>query len=137
MISLSRTLFSARLDINYLGVWFSFRSNVCGVFTDCLLAKRDLLAIPGIDSERVDRYGDRILALVRNARKRLDEMSMGQQSRDETVPDPNHETVVLISSDNEDSDYVAPSSEMGSPRPELSRFFRPDAEVLAFRQTGK
>lgn len=77
------------------------------------------------------------MSLVRNARQRLDEMNSGLQSRDELVPDPNHETVVLISSDNEDSDHMEASSDTGSPRPELSRFFRPDAEVLAFRQTGK
>lgn len=114
----------------------AFSSCIC-TFTNCLLAKRELLEIPGIDSDRVDRYGDRILSLVRNAKKRLEEMSTGPSSRDELVPDPNHETVVLISSDNEDSDYAEAASEMGSPRPELSRFFRPDADVLAFRQTGK
>lgn len=100
------------------------------------VAKRELQEIPGINAEKVDRYGGRILTLVKNSKRRLDELTAGQTVREDTVPDPNHETVVYISSD-EDADFVQRSSDTECSASLLSRFFDPDDEVLAFRQTGE
>ncbi|KAL1956538.1 hypothetical protein VTO42DRAFT_7102 [Malbranchea cinnamomea] len=100
--------------------------------------KHELLAIPGVTAEKADLYGDRFLAMVRNARKRLEELITDNTHPDELpVPDPNHQNVVFISSDDEDDgddDYMEPSSVSGHSSPELSRFFHPDKEVLAFRE---
>lgn len=58
-----------------------------------------MLDIPGIDPDKVARYGAKFLRLVRNSQKLYEDM---MRSNNEVVPDPNHRTVInIIDSDDE------------------------------------
>ncbi|KAF3388989.1 ATP-dependent DNA helicase hus2/rqh1 [Penicillium rolfsii] len=63
----------------------------------------ELSAIPGIDSDKVKRYGRQILRLVDNARRRYQELKDEAESNG-VVPDPNHHNVINLSSSDEYSD---------------------------------
>lgn len=102
--------------------------------------KPELLAIPHISPDKVDRYGQHFLSLVRNSRKMLDDLVARQKhGGDLPIRDPNHENVVMISSDEENPDdgaFVEPPSS-GYSASERSRFFEPDEEVAAFRDQSE
>ncbi|KKK27278.1 hypothetical protein ARAM_001944 [Aspergillus rambellii] len=66
--------------------------------------KTELLQIPGIDGDKVQRYGDRILKLIRDTQRRYTELKKDRDDIDGVVPDPNHHNVVNISSSDEFSD---------------------------------
>ncbi|KAJ5168744.1 Bloom syndrome protein [Penicillium canariense] len=63
----------------------------------------ELSAIPGIDPDKVTRYGRQILRLVDNARRRYHELKEEAESNG-IVPDPNHHNVINLSSSDEYSD---------------------------------
>ncbi|GAD93603.1 RecQ family helicase MusN [Paecilomyces variotii No. 5] len=63
--------------------------------------KSELLAMPGIDSEKVELFGSQFLRLIRMAQQHYDDLK-GEQNG--VVHDPNHDTVIPISSDDEFSD---------------------------------
>ncbi|KAJ5595045.1 Bloom syndrome protein [Penicillium hispanicum] len=67
---------------------------------------KDLTAlsfIPGIDQDKVKRYGRQILRLVDNARRRYQELTQDAETNG-VVPDPNHHNVINLSSSDEYSD---------------------------------
>ena len=59
--------------------------------------------IPGIDQDKVKRYGRQILRLVENARRRYQELTKDAETNG-VVPDPNHHNVINLSSSDEYSD---------------------------------
>lgn len=61
----------------------------------------ELLAIGGIDSDKVERYGSQFLRLIRGAQQHYEDLK-GEHNG--VVHDPNHDTVIPISSDDEFSD---------------------------------
>ncbi|KAJ5923319.1 Bloom syndrome protein [Penicillium verhagenii] len=63
----------------------------------------ELAALPGIDQDKVERYGRKILRLIDNAKRRLHELTQEAQSNG-VVPDPNHHNVINLSSSDEYSD---------------------------------
>ncbi|KAL4887179.1 hypothetical protein BJY04DRAFT_213132 [Aspergillus karnatakaensis] len=65
----------------------------------------EMLRIPDVDADKVRRYGDRILKLLRDAQRRYNELKKEQDDVDGVVPDPNHHNVVNISSSDEFSDF--------------------------------
>lgn len=94
----------------------------------------ELSAIPGIDQDKVKRYGRQILRLVDNARRRYQELKQDAQTNG-IVPDPNHHNVINLSSSDEYSDdddlFVDPASTLdleapvNSPKNITSRYFPP------------
>jgi bloom syndrome protein len=55
---------------------------------------------------------------------------------DDLVPDPNHDTVINISSDEDDDDFVDNSYSADSPV-ERSTYFETDPKVEAFRAQSR
>ncbi|KAL4788349.1 hypothetical protein BJX76DRAFT_175470 [Aspergillus varians] len=83
-------------------------------FTDTILRemvmvfpqdKSEMLKIPNIDADKVHRYGDKILKLVRDTQRRYSELKTERDDVDGVVPDPNRHNVVNISSDDDFSDF--------------------------------
>ncbi|KAL2809662.1 hypothetical protein BJX63DRAFT_345896 [Aspergillus granulosus] len=84
-------------------------------FTDTILRemvmvfpkdKTEMLQIPNIDEDKVRRYGDKVLKLLRDTQRRYSELKKDRDDVDGIVPDPNHHNVVNISSDEyEFSDF--------------------------------
>ncbi|KAI2886947.1 hypothetical protein CBS147343_3097 [Aspergillus niger] len=65
----------------------------------------ELATIPGIDPDKVNRYGGQILKLVRDTQRRYAELKKEQDDADGVVPDPNHHNVInLTSTEDEFSD---------------------------------
>ncbi|KAL4895097.1 hypothetical protein BDV59DRAFT_159798 [Aspergillus ambiguus] len=64
----------------------------------------ELAAIPGIDPDKVSRYGGQILKLVRDTQRRFEELMKDRHDADGVVPDPNHKNVINITSDDEEYD---------------------------------
>ncbi|KAJ5287392.1 Bloom syndrome protein [Penicillium angulare] len=62
-----------------------------------------LAALPGIDQDKVKRYGRQILKLVDNTKRRYHELKEEAESNG-VVPDPNHHNVINLSSSDEYSD---------------------------------
>ncbi|OOF98926.1 hypothetical protein ASPCADRAFT_162746 [Aspergillus carbonarius ITEM 5010] len=83
-------------------------------FTDSILREMvivfpkdmsELATIPGIDVDKVHRYGAQILKLVRDTQRRYAELKKEQDDADGVVPDPNHHNVInLTSTEDEFSD---------------------------------
>ncbi|KAJ5525472.1 Bloom syndrome protein [Penicillium frequentans] len=63
----------------------------------------ELAALPGIDQDKVKRYGRQILRLIDNAKRRYQELTQDAESNG-VVPDPNHHNVINLSSSDEYSD---------------------------------
>ncbi|KAL2815786.1 hypothetical protein BDW59DRAFT_13520 [Aspergillus cavernicola] len=83
-------------------------------FTDTILRemviffpkdKSEMLKIHNIDADKVHRYGNKILKLIRDTQSRYSELKKEQDDVDGIVPDPNHHNVVNISSSDEFSDF--------------------------------
>ncbi|KAJ0426520.1 hypothetical protein BJY00DRAFT_272372 [Aspergillus carlsbadensis] len=84
-------------------------------FTDTILREmvmvfpkdeKEMLQIPNVDEDKVHRYGDKILKLIRDTQRRYSELKQDRDGADGVVPDPNHTNVVNISSDEfEFSDF--------------------------------
>ncbi|GFF39559.1 ATP-dependent DNA helicase hus2/rqh1 [Aspergillus udagawae] len=62
----------------------------------------ELAQIPGIDPDKVNRYGTQILKLVRDAQRRYAELKQERDNNDDVVPDPNHHNVYNVSDDDEE-----------------------------------
>ena len=94
-----------------------------------------MLEIPGIDPDKVDRYGKTFLKLVQEAHRGYEAMMQQQEDRPQ---DPNHVNVIDISSDDEfggagDLDeFDADEESLG----ESSRYF-PSDDVNAFNAQRK
>ncbi|CEL05443.1 Putative ATP-dependent DNA helicase [Aspergillus calidoustus] len=80
-------------------------------FTDTILRemvmvfpkdKKEMLQIPNIDEDKVHRYGDKMLKLIRDTQRRYSELKQNRDGADGVVPDPNHTNVVNISSDDDE-----------------------------------
>ncbi|KAJ5720887.1 Bloom syndrome protein [Penicillium malachiteum] len=94
----------------------------------------ELAALPGIDQDKVKRYGRQILRLVDNAKRRYHELTEEAESNG-VVPDPNHHNVINLSSSDEYSDgddlFDDPVSAFGldgasdAPADLTSRYFPP------------
>lgn len=72
----------------------------------------ELSDIPGVDQDKVQRYGKQILRLVDNAKRRYQELKQ-EAGTSGVVPDPNHHNVINLSSSDEYSDddlFVDPDS---------------------------
>ncbi|PLN81786.1 RecQ family helicase MusN [Aspergillus taichungensis] len=64
----------------------------------------ELGTIPGIDPDKVNRYGGQILKLVRDTQRRYAELKKERDDVDGVVPDPNHHNVINLTSSEEFSD---------------------------------
>ncbi|KNG83175.1 recQ family helicase MusN [Aspergillus nomiae NRRL 13137] len=64
----------------------------------------ELSRIPGIDKDKVNRYGTQILKLVRDTQRRYAELKKDRDDADGVVPDPNHHNVINLTSDSEEYD---------------------------------
>ncbi|GFF83934.1 ATP-dependent DNA helicase hus2/rqh1 [Aspergillus udagawae] len=62
----------------------------------------ELAQIPGIDPDKVNRYGTQILKLVRDAQRRYAELKQERDNNDDVVPDPNHHNVYNVSDDEDE-----------------------------------
>lgn len=63
---------------------------------------RELATIPGIDADKVSRYGTQILKLVRDTERRLAELKQEGDDANGVIPDPNHTNVINVSDDDND-----------------------------------
>ncbi|KAB8235234.1 RecQ family helicase MusN [Aspergillus alliaceus] len=87
----------------------------------------ELSKIPGIDQDKVNRYGTQILKLVRDTQRRYAELKKDRDDADGVVPDPNHHNVINLTSDSEeydDGDILDDASNLGLDNNVIaSRFF--------------
>lgn len=60
----------------------------------------ELSSIPGIDVDKVTRYGKQILGIAKDANKRLTELKQPLNDADGVVPDRNHQTVITLDDDD-------------------------------------
>ena len=90
-----------------------------------------MLDLPGIDSDKVERYGKRFLKLIRASQQGYEAMMRQHEDRPQ---DPNHQNVIDISSDDDAADNTGVGGfdeEYGS-QEERSTYFQAPAEVDAF-----
>lgn len=88
-----------------------------------------MLQIAGIDPDKVRRYGKKFLRLIRTYEAGYEQNLLLNEDRPQ---DPNHETVVIISSEDEAEDYGLDfDDELGSPD-ERSSYFHVAPEVNEF-----
>ncbi|GFF39278.1 ATP-dependent DNA helicase hus2/rqh1 [Aspergillus lentulus] len=62
----------------------------------------ELAQVPGIDPDKVNRYGTQILKLVRDAQRRYEELKQERDNNDDVVPDPNHHNVYNLTEDEDE-----------------------------------
>ncbi|RAL16268.1 RecQ family helicase MusN [Aspergillus homomorphus CBS 101889] len=83
-------------------------------FTDTILREMvivfpkdlaELAAIPGIDPDKVIRYGPQLLKLVRDTQRRYDELKKERDDADGVVPDPNHHNVIYLNSSDDEDEF--------------------------------
>lgn len=90
-----------------MAISFPKSENTLSVQVDTMLivyaGLSELSALPGIDHDKVTRYGRQILRLVDNARRRYQELTQDAETHG-IVPDPNHHNVINLSSSDEYSD---------------------------------
>ncbi len=100
------------------------------VLIESHLDETELLEIPGIEAERVKLYGKRFLKLIRNHHNRYEAMLKEKEDR---PCDPNHQTVIDISSDEEyGDDDLDELADDASQEEQRSQYFRPPPEVERF-----
>lgn len=88
-----------------------------------------MLQIAGIDPDKVQRYGKKFLRLIRTYEAGYEQNLLLNEDRPQ---DPNHETVVVISSEDEAEEYGNDfDDELGSPE-ERSSYFQVAPEVNEF-----
>ena len=89
-----------------------------------------MLELPGIDHDKVERYGKRFLRLIRASQQFYESMMRQQEDRPQ---DPNHQNVIDISSDEGiGCGDVGDFDEEDGSQEEQSTYFKPPAEVDAF-----
>ena len=89
-----------------------------------------MLAIHGINSDMVHRYGKYLMKLIRTTEQGYHSM----RDEEDRPYDPNHQHVVIISDDEENvevRDFDDLEGEFAS-QEERSAYFEPQAEVEAF-----
>ena len=93
--------------------------------------EEEMLKIPGIDPDKVSRYGRKFYGMIRNARRHYKQTVQQEEDRPQ---DPNHENVVLISSDDEDDDHAGDIEDLDDDESlqERSAYFEPSPDVAAF-----
>ncbi|RAH85936.1 ATP-dependent DNA helicase [Aspergillus japonicus CBS 114.51] len=83
-------------------------------FTDTILREMvivfpkdlsELAAIPGIDPDKVIRYGSQLLKLVRDTQRRYEELRKERDDADGVVPDPNHHNVIYLNSSEDEDEF--------------------------------
>ncbi|PYH46549.1 RecQ family helicase MusN [Aspergillus saccharolyticus JOP 1030-1] len=83
-------------------------------FTDTILREMvivfpkdlaELAAIPGIDPDKVIRYGSQLLKLVRDTQRRYEELKKERDDADGVVPDPNHHNVIYLNSSEDEDEF--------------------------------
>lgn len=95
-----------------------------------------MLDIPGIDPKKVEIHGKEFLKLVRAAHHNYEAM---MQSEEDRPQDPNHQDVIVLSSDdefddgNELDDFDGDDESAG----ERSHFFMPSPDVVALNTRSK
>ena len=93
--------------------------------------EEEMLKIPNIDPDKVRRYGNNFYSLIQETHSFYE----GSMQRHEDRPqDPNHQNVVLISSDEDEganAGELEDSDDDDSPE-ERSTYFEPESEVAAF-----
>ncbi|KAL2011994.1 hypothetical protein VTN00DRAFT_4712 [Thermoascus crustaceus] len=93
--------------------------------------KAELLSIPGIDPDKVDRYGALFLKLVRNAKRHYEDLKMEASG---VVHDPNHDNVINISSSSDeysdDDLFVDEGSNLDFDSLVTSHYFQPESKPL-------
>ena len=91
-----------------------------------------MLDIPGIDPDKVSRYGKRFLRLIKDSHQGYEAMMRQQEDR---PMDPNHRNVIDISSDDDDAEYGSFNDDLGfdgGSQEERSTYFQAAPEVDAF-----
>ena len=95
---------------------------------DFLSAESQMLAIPGIDQDKVQRWGKPFLNLLKKAKDKHQEV----MQPDLPPQDPNHKVTVIISSDEENEGAADASDDAesdGVSQNLHSRYFRPSPAV--------
>ena len=92
--------------------------------------------IPGIDLDKIDRYGKRFLKLIRASQQIYESMMRQQEDRPQ---DPNHQNVIDISSDDEfmDDGTFDDFDDAHGSQEERSSYFQVAPEVDAFNAQCK
>ena len=91
-----------------------------------------MLGIPGIDPQRVSLFGKKFLKLIGQAHTAYDNMMQRHEDRD---ADPNHNVVISISSDEDESGAEFEDLEDDDfplSQGEQSQYFQPSVDVDAF-----
>lgn len=73
----------------------------------------ELSSIPGIDVDKVTRYGKQILRIAKDANKRLAELNQPLNDADGVVPDRNHQTVITLDDDDNNNGLDGSDEEYG------------------------
>jgi len=88
----------------------------------------DMLQIPGINEDKVQRYGKRFLPLIKKYQVGYDEMMASNDDRD---MDQNHMNVIDLCSDGDDDEYDEEGDDHLSQAEQPSKYFA-SAQVQAF-----
>ena len=120
-------------------------------FTDAMLQEMamefpanedEMMQIPRIGEDQVHRYGSQFLSLIAQFRRQYEEM---MQSNNDRPLDPNHQTVIQLSSDDESQsgfidgvddleDEDEDDDDDDSQQGECSTYFTPQVDVQAFNR---
>lgn len=92
-----------------------------------------MLEIPGIDPEKVERYGKPFLEMIKNSQQLYESMMRQQEDR---TQDPNHMNVINISDDEEFENHDLDEFDENDSQQERSAYF-PSRDVEAFNAKGK
>lgn len=107
------------------------RQSLCSSGVD----ESELLEIPGIDPDKVERYGKRFLKLIGDTQRGYEDLMRQQEDRPQ---DPNHQNVIEISSDDEFADDGEfDDFEEKSSQEVRSSYFQTAPEVDAFNARCK
>ena len=93
------------------------------------LTIEDMLQIPGINEEKVHRYGARFLSLIIKYHNGYDEMMASNDGGRDL--DQNHQNVIDLCSDDDDEEYDEEDDDYISQAEQPSKYF-PSADVQAF-----
>ena len=95
-----------------------------------------MLEISGIDPNKVEIHGKEFIKLVREAHRNYEDMMHRKEDRPQ---DPNHQNIILLSSDDEfdDGDEFNDFEGDDESAEERSHFFQPPPEVVAMNARCK
>lgn len=69
--------------------------------------------MPGIDPDKVSRYGSHLLKLVKDTERRLVELKHEGEDANGVVPDPNHTNVINLDDDDDKNNNIDSDDEFG------------------------